>query len=65
MLDLTGGAAGGLDTEDELFEDGGFGGTVDAEREGPSFEATRAERSMKLLYSYFAARALSGYSLVS
>lgn len=29
--------------------------TADAEREGPSFEATTAERSRKLLYSYFAA----------
>jgi hypothetical protein len=63
VADRTGGADGGLDADAELEgveavegAGAGRGDTDDAEREGPSFEATRAERSMKLLYSYFAAR---------
>jgi hypothetical protein len=40
----------GVDTERELPLDV----TEDAEREGPSLEATRADLFMKRLYSYFA-----------
>lgn len=50
---------GNVDDEDELAARGvdldrGAGITDDAERDGPSFEATIAARSIKRLYSYLA-----------
>lgn len=49
---------------DELVDGGGTvrGGIDVADREGPSFDATRADLSMNFLYSYLPATTVSGIS---